>query len=299
MDFLFDSHAEVAVFLDRRFPTAQDRAALARLTGLRGTHADWLQILEEAASQGRLARLVRAAADLRPDDANLLAMAEWCEQQHRSAQVALVRTWAPRGLLAAGVAAAALALSWSVNPAPQGVAAEDALAQASHAAPAAEVSDEAPEVLAAEPSSAVASAPSLPTGTGSFAASETPVAPPPSAAAPPTAQVAVVDPDRPRGRCRSSDRIVGYWYAGRSAPGAQGEVLTMDYAVRVRLDYPDAHNQFNARAPVTCHLVPGDRVRLTDAPIHVPGDAYWVPLTDGDLLAPEEALADEDTGSSQ
>ena len=73
----------------------------------------------------------------------------------------------------------------------------------------------------------------------------------------------------------------------------------MDYAVRVRLDYPDAHNQFNARAPVTCHLIPGDRVRLTDAPIHVPGDAYWVPLTDGDLLAPDEALADEDTGSAQ
>ena len=293
MDFLFDSHAEVAVFLDRRFPTAQDRAALARLAGLRGTHADWLQILEDAASQGRLARLVRAAAGLRPDDANLLAMAEWCEQQHRSAQVALVRTWAPRGLLAAGVAAAALALSWSVNPAPQGVAPEDALAQVSHAVPAADVSDATTEVLAAEPLSAVASAPPLPTETGSLAVPETPVAPPP------TATAAVVDPDRPRGRCRSSDRIVGYWYAGRSAPGAQGEVLTMDYAVRVRLDYPDAHNQFNARAAVTCHLVPGDRVRLTDAPIHVPGDAYWVPLTDGDLLAPGEALADEDTGSAQ
>ena len=299
MDFLFDSHAEVAVFLDRRFPTAQDRAALARLAGLRGTHADWLQVLEEAAIQNRLARLVRAAAGLRPDDANLLAMAEWCEQQHRSAQVALVRTWAPRGLLAAGVGAAALALSWSVNPAPQGVAAADALAQASHAEPAADASNVAPQVPATEPPSAVASARPLPTEMGSQPVPETPVAPAPTAAPPTAAQAAVVDPDRPRGRCRSSDRIVGYWYAGRSAPGAQGEVLTMDYAVRVRLDYPDAHNQFNARAPVTCHLIPGDRVRLTDAPIHVPGDAYWVPLTDGDLLGPDEALADEDTGSAQ
>ena len=87
------------------------------------------------------------------------------------------------------------------------------------------------------------------------------------------------------GRCTTQDDgVVGYWYAGADAPGQAGEVLVMDYSVNVRADYPDHHNAYDARATVRCQLAAGDKVRLTAPPIHVPGDAYWVPLYNGDLI---------------
>ncbi len=296
MDSLFDSHADVAVFLERRFPAARDRAALAQLAGLGGTQATWSEVLTEAIDRGRLARLVRAAADLQPADVNLQAMAEWCEQQHRSTQRAMVRKWGPPILITAAAAAAVFVVA--LPPAPDRPAAVTAEAVNL------EVQALPKEVPAVPAAIALAAGPLSPPPVVPVAApvaeetetEDLPAVPP--SPAPPATQAVAEDPNRPRGRCRSSSRIVGYWYAGRSAPGAQGEVVTLDYTVRVRVDYPDFHNQFNARAPVTCHLVPGDRVRLTDAPLHVPGDAYWVPLTDGDLLPPEEAVAADDTGAA-
>ena len=67
-------------------------------------------------------------------------------------------------------------------------------------------------------------------------------------------------------------------------PGAAGDIIEMPNSVNVRLDYPDRHNNYDKRAPLRCTLTTGDRVRLTDAPIAVPGGAYWVPLHSGDLI---------------
>ena len=89
------------------------------------------------------------------------------------------------------------------------------------------------------------------------------------------------------GRCTiPDDGVVGYWYAGGDAPGNAGEVVTVDYSINVRADYPDHHNAYNARSSVRCQLAAGDQIRLTRDPILVPGEGphYWVPLYNGDLL---------------
>jgi hypothetical protein len=95
-------------------------------------------------------------------------------------------------------------------------------------------------------------------------------------------------PARPahhEGRCTvEGGGVVGYWYAGRTAPAAAGELLVMPNSVNVRADYPDKHNGFDARTALRCTLAEGDRIRLTADPIAVPGGAFWVPLHSGDLL---------------
>jgi len=79
--------------------------------------------------------------------------------------------------------------------------------------------------------------------------------------------------------------VVGYWYAGDTAPGIAGETVTVPHAVNVRADYPDVHNNFDARAHINCVLQEGDVVRLSKDPILVPADRYWIPLVNGDLVA--------------
>jgi len=78
--------------------------------------------------------------------------------------------------------------------------------------------------------------------------------------------------------------IVGYYYAGHAAPGAVGAVVTLSGGARVRSDYPDIHNHFNAAAAVQCVLPPGTRLRLDAAPVAVPGQAFWVPVVAGSIL---------------
>jgi hypothetical protein len=96
------------------------------------------------------------------------------------------------------------------------------------------------------------------------------------------------------GRCTydSDSDFIGYWYAGADLPGRQGEVITVGLGVNVRKDYPGLHNNFDKRAKVRCILKRGDKVKLTEAAILVPGNKFWVPLYHGDLVeeAPEENL---------
>ena len=85
------------------------------------------------------------------------------------------------------------------------------------------------------------------------------------------------------GRCGGGPgEVVGYWYAGATAP--TGEVLTMPETVNVRAAYPERANDWDARSPIRCVLHAGDLVRLSQQPVHVDGDRYWVPLVAGDLL---------------
>ena len=96
------------------------------------------------------------------------------------------------------------------------------------------------------------------------------------------------------GRCtydKDSD-FIGYWYAGADQPGRKGEIIEVAMGVNVRKDYPGRHNNFDKRAKVRCILKRGDKVKLTEAPVLVPGDKFWVPLFHGDLVeeAPPENL---------
>lgn len=100
-------------------------------------------------------------------------------------------------------------------------------------------------------------------------------------------ELAVVAPN-PVANRRHCNRLpkdmVVYWYAGESAPGAVGDVIEIERPMNAREDYPDRHNQYNARAPIQCILVPGERVRLAEAPMLVPGDRYWVSLRANDMV---------------
>ena len=51
----------------------------------------------------------------------------------------------------------------------------------------------------------------------------------------------------------------------------------MELGVNVRQDYPGLHNDFDKRSKVRCILKRGDKVKLTAAPILVPGDRFWSP----------------------
>ena len=81
--------------------------------------------------------------------------------------------------------------------------------------------------------------------------------------------------------------VVGYWYAGETPPGTEGELVTMPHAVNVRATFPHDSNGYDASGTVTCVLEEGDRVRLSKAPVRVAGGAWWVPLVTGDLETAE------------
>lgn len=83
-----------------------------------------------------------------------------------------------------------------------------------------------------------------------------------------------------RKKCRieGNGELIGYWYAGSTPPTANDGWITMKHGINVRLDYPDEHNGYNARAPITCVLFRNSKVPMNKPAIHVPGNKYWVPL---------------------
>lgn len=81
-------------------------------------------------------------------------------------------------------------------------------------------------------------------------------------------------------RCsfEGNGEIIGYWYAGAEKPAIQDGWTTISYGRNVRLDYPEEHNGYNARATVTCVLFDNMTVPVQDEPILVAGSKYWIPL---------------------
>lgn len=139
----------------------------------------------------------------------------------------------------------------------------------------------------AAPVAPAAEAPASPTEP--LAVSDVPVVEPPSPEgdAAPAVAVAPSDPPEPDtladGRCAGRPgEVVGYWYAGESAPGKVGQALTLDQSVNVRATYPTEGNRFDKRSPVRCVLSEGDRIVLAQAPIRVAGGHWWVPLVAGE-----------------
>ena len=81
-------------------------------------------------------------------------------------------------------------------------------------------------------------------------------------------------------RCNieGSGEIIGYWYAGANPPEVMNGWTTIPHGMNVRLDYPERHNNYNAKASVSCILFANMEVPVLDEPILVAGGKYWVPL---------------------
>ena len=81
-------------------------------------------------------------------------------------------------------------------------------------------------------------------------------------------------------RCNieGSGEIIGYWYAGANKPEVMNGWTTIPHGMNVRLDYPERHNNYDAKATVSCVLFPNMEVPVLDDPILVAGGKYWVPL---------------------
>ncbi len=315
MDLDRDSAADLAAFFARRFPHAHQRQALVEAARLvhrepagGSALAAWGGLLTRAQEQAGLHRLAAAISKEMPEDENLQEVCDLLRGRRRGSRAGLPRGL--RQLAAAGVlvglagvgVAAARGGGAPEDPAMHAMPIDDdgdgavpmeALLQAvppadappAEPAPAAPPSEEPPPVepALAEP------APAEPAWVTSSPVKSSPMKPAPvepeplatGSAAPPPATAAA----RPTRRCtRPEGGRVGYWYAGEVAPAqAAGELVEIRAWHRVREDYPGTHNRFNARSPERCALMEGDKVRLTEAPIQVPGGAWWVPLHSGDL----------------
>ena len=305
------SSADLAVFFAKRFPQAEQRDALAAEAHVRfrepptdDPDVAWGGLLTRAQEQAALERLARCAARRMPDDENLQGVSavlngrtwppeltEGSPSWHRQAAVmaALVllaagAMWMVPGdddALVAAVHEDAPAALTTAQPAPDveatppvetvPVATEGNNAPPADEPPAAQVDAVATSGAAAPPSPEDdAEETDSADGTGSATTGDAGSEASPAAAAEPPTQLP---------GCRGAPgELVGYWYAGPTAPGKAGDRITVPRDLNVRADYPDQHNNFNARAQVRCTLGEGADLVLTADPIAVPGGAYWVPL---------------------
>jgi hypothetical protein len=81
-------------------------------------------------------------------------------------------------------------------------------------------------------------------------------------------------------RCslEGSGDLIGYWYAGSTPPQIDNGWTTIPHGVNVRIDFPEEHNNYNAKTAVSCVLFPNMRVPVQHEPILVAGGKYWIPL---------------------
>lgn len=294
MQFDDNEIQELADFFSRRFPEADQRQRMASAAGLSDGFDDWKKLLHQAQTSNRLSRLADVTAAAAPEDDNLRDVCTILTAPRRRRRATMAASAVVVGLLAAVVglglsatepapveAPAAVLASAAVNPPPAPL--KEATRPVPSAPPVASAAPAAPSLPAPEAAHADAaegdSAPEATSGsleaaaaTGSDAEEAAAVPSPFAATAPLT------------GRCRAKGgALVGYWYAGATAPGTVGADVEIPVTVNVRADFPDVHNNFNARAPVRCVLHKGERLVLSGEPIQVPGDRYWVPLYGGDF----------------
>jgi hypothetical protein len=267
MDFSEREINDLAAFFAKRFPSYEQRAALSEAAGLAGDAqltgdalTVWTDVVRVAVERKRLNDLVERAMQQRPDDDNLREMA---------AVITSGRRWRSKrwGLVVGGLVLAGAGLllwsPWSGEPSSE--LADEGVAVASSEEPEPSSTEPEPEP---EPTPAPEPEP------------EPEPEPVPAPVAEPT--------PRPTGaplRCEGPDgEVVGYWYAGESAP-AKGSSYTVDGGMNVRVDYPDVHNDFDARSALVCTLGHGWTLRIGHEPLAVPGGAYWVPLAPDDIVA--------------
>jgi len=284
MLFSENERRELAEFFAKRFSEPQVRSMLARQAGIKEepdsneAKVAWESLITTAQNRRKLPKLAIVAARTDQTDQNLQAVCNLLGARSRIVRNRVVTATAAASI-ALGFGWAGFSLAPSTTP--------EAMAQVVEVEvdPIPEVMIPTPEVIEAVAEvveEVVEEEPVIEDeGPGYITAHTAPT-------------------DRPNGpawrngRCsydKDSD-FIGYWYAGADLPGRQGEVITVKMGVNVRKDYPGIHNNFDKRAKVRCILKRGDKVKLTEAPVLVPGDKFWVPLFHGDLVeeAPPENL---------
>jgi len=295
MLFSESERKELAAFFAKRFQDPTIRHMLAKRAGVSATargqgdpQQDWEALIGAAQQKRRLDKLASLAAKTDQTDPNLQAVCNLLGARARTVRHRAI----------AGSIAATLALSFGVGGWWLGNGVETTTTLASADEPIVELA--MANTVVPGPVSEVATSLAEPT-VGTNNATKTA----PTTSAPEPREIETPDTTRTenkknngpayrKGRCTYDNvgDFIGYWYAGRNAPGATGEVIDVEMGVNVRSKYPHGGNGFNKRAPVRCILKRGDKVKLTAAPILVPGDHYWVPLHHGDIVqeAPEEML---------
>jgi hypothetical protein len=286
---------ELAEFFAKRFPRTNDRRLL--LDQLRLPHREhegqppiqaWMSLLEIARDRRALTRLGEAAQRLRPFDENLASMTNLL---HRSEGGQGRGTFQMVGMVMAALLAVGSTWAAVTGSSEAKNNDEDRDRYSSAEIETASAPTPAPETVTIHAASSANTDLQIPDWANTLGnveqaeiepASETESTPPP----PTTVHTASTLPSAyHNGRCTTAkDGVVGYWYAGEDAPGTAGQVVVIDHSVNVRADYPDHHNSYDARATVRCQLAGGDEIRLTADPILVPGNRYWVPLYNGDLI---------------
>lgn len=265
----------LALFLAKRFPSPADISPLActaRLdfdpTGPDDAEADWFALLATAHEQGRLEGLVRAASAACPEDENMVELQAILAPQ-RSNVVRLVAVGAVVGVAATALLTAGL-VAWGLSG-DDAVAAQVSTQRDVPVAASVVTPDEATpaEVVDLPPQPEPVEEPA-----------EAPQAAPVATPAPQgTADAALPEPCAPS----ADEEVLGWWYAGETAPGAAGEVVSVPRTLNVRADYPGHHNAYDARAEVRCILLEGTALTLHKDPKKVPPGHFWVPLTAADL----------------
>ncbi|MAY81313.1 MAG: hypothetical protein CL930_11090 [Deltaproteobacteria bacterium] len=265
---------ELAEFFAKRFSDPSVRSMLARQAGVDDPAKDatpdvaWERLITTAQTKRRLPHLAVVASRTDQTDQNLQAVCNLL-----GARARIVRTRLMTATAAASVALGFGVLGWHMG-------ANDTapvVAEAEIVAPI-----EVETVAAVEPIEEVVEVPVVEeepqpkidlSGPGYITSHKKP-------------KLVSNGPAWKNGRCTHNEPgdFVGYYYAGKDLPGRQGETIEIKMGVNVRSEYPGNHNNFNKRGIVRCILKRGDMVKLTDPPILVPGDRFWIPLYHGDIV---------------
>ena len=289
MLFSDSERRELAAFFAKRFEDPTVRHMLAKRAGVARAAkghdnplSAWDALIQEAQARRKLDKLANLAAKTDQTDPNLQAVCNLLGARART-----VRNRAIAGSIAA-VAALSFGLGgWVLGG---GMDQSTTIASTTHATGEIAMAD----TFVPTPVSEVAANLSVPAEVVVDKAEAHAIAPDSRATADNRRKKKTTGPAYRNGRCTYDNPgdFIGYWYAGRDAPGAVGEIIDVTLGLNVRSKYPNGKNGFNKRAPVRCILKRGDKVKLTAAPILVPGDHYWVPLYHGDIVeeAPEEML---------
>lgn len=269
-----DRHALWKAF-EKRFPVGLEKEFLlkeARLDNSFDVATSWENIFEALQHKPRaFRRLLSSAVEMRPDDSNLLEVAEILTPDTNPAWFIGIASAVSVAILTSML----LPSESNSNPferTDRNVSAYSRMTQQPHSAP----DIEAPVVIpVVEP--AVLS-------DGGQEEQELERAPSPLEEV--SVQLTTLKPSPIRNsgevtqRCsfEGNGEIIGYWYAGATEPEITNGWTTVTYGRNVRIDYPEKHNGYNARTPVTCVLFDNMAVPVQDAPILVAGGKYWVPL---------------------
>lgn len=294
--------ADLARTLARHFPEWDRRERLVTAAGLPDAQlagdaeGSWRCIVDQALDEGRLPQLLATAARSKPDDAELRALSERAargELTHvaRTSQLPLVALGAATVVLGVVVLGlGARAVFWAPMPPPPAAVSvappPPAPAAPPKPRPVAMKVPVAPPgatilVTPIEPDPAPVADARPPEPVGATTTAEPASASPSVAAEPPAASGPVVKLSS--GACAGAairDGRIGYAFAGSEAPVVRDATWRPASSVNVRIDYPDEHNGFDARATVVCAAPKGALVELAGEAIAVPGGAFWLPVAD-------------------